>query len=130
MKLSRLVGGAVAVVGAVAVRDLTQKRHALVLGGPRGLAHGLDPTTKSVRCAVYVRTLRKELVKVPAAVGVVHPGLITAGDIDTVCGLYEARSLASVYGYKDGWGELGPQLQDEITRLMHPQAKFDERTPS
>ncbi len=94
------------------------------------LVHGLDPTLKSVRCAHYITTLRKELMKVTAAVGVAHPGLITADDVDIFCGDYEARSLGSVYGYKDGWGELGPTLAKEITRLMHPQATFNEKTPS
>jgi glutamate synthase domain-containing protein 2 len=94
------------------------------------LARGLDPTLKSERCAHYITTLRKELVKVTAAVGVVHPGLITATDVDIFCGDYEARSLAAVYGYKDGWGELGPELAAGITAVMHPQATFNERTPS
>ena len=44
-----------------------------------------------------------------------HPGLITAEDVDIFCGDYEARSLRAVYGYKDGWGALGPQLAEEIT---------------
>jgi glutamate synthase domain-containing protein 2 len=94
------------------------------------LVHGLDPVSKAVRCAHYITTLRKELVKVTAAVGVAHPGLITADDVDIFCGDYEARSLAAVYGYKDGWGELGPDLAAEITRLMHPQSTFNEKTPS
>ena len=94
------------------------------------LVHGLDPVSKAERCAAYITTLRKELVKVTAAVGVAHPGLISADDVDIFCGDYEARSLAAVYGYKDGWGELGPDLAAEITRLMHPQATFNEKTPS
>ncbi|HET6154332.1 MAG TPA: FMN-binding glutamate synthase family protein [Marmoricola sp.] len=92
------------------------------------LSHGLDPTLKSERCGHYVTTLRKELIKVSAAVGVAHPGLITAEDIDIFCGDYEARSLGAVYGYKTGWGELSPSLATEITRLMHPQPTFDEST--
>jgi hypothetical protein len=94
------------------------------------LVHGLDPTLKSERCAHYIVTLRKELMKVTAAVGVAHPGLITANDVDIFCGDYEARSLAAVYGYKDGWGELGPELAEEITSLMHPKATFNEKAPS
>ncbi len=94
------------------------------------LVHGLDPTLKSVRCAHYITTLRKELMKVAAAVGVAHPGLITANDVDIFLGDYDARSLSSVYGYKDGWGELGPDLAAEITRLMHPQATFNEKALS
>ena len=42
----------------------------------RRLSHGLDPTLKSVRCANYVRTLRRDLLKLAEATGVEHPGLI------------------------------------------------------
>ncbi|MFF9409697.1 FMN-binding glutamate synthase family protein [Streptomyces anandii] len=82
------------------------------------LARGLDPASKATRAAVYLRTLRKELTKLSAAVGVAHPSLITATDIEILNGDYEARTLAAVYGYKDGWGELGPRLADEITTLL------------
>ena len=84
------------------------------------LTHGLDPTLKSERCAQYIRTFRKEMVKVSESVGVAHPGLITADDVDIMCGDYEARSLRSVYGYKNTWGELSSQLADQITELMAP----------
>lgn len=84
------------------------------------LAHGLDPTSKSFRCAQYIRTLRKELVKVSESVGVAHPGLITADDIDIMCGDYEAQSLRAAYGYQDGWGALGTDLTRTITELMAP----------
>ncbi|WP_372346946.1 hypothetical protein [Streptomyces sp. KL116D] len=47
-----------------------------------------------------------------------HPSLITPADIDIMNGDYDARSLASVYGYKDGWGELGTDLAQEITALL------------
>ncbi|MEV7603072.1 FMN-binding glutamate synthase family protein [Kitasatospora sp. NPDC089797] len=82
------------------------------------LARGLDPASKSTRAAVYLRTLRKELLKVSAAVGVAHPGLITPDDVEILNGDYEARTLAGVYGYKEGWGELGPELAAGITALM------------
>ncbi|MFE9426941.1 FMN-binding glutamate synthase family protein [Kitasatospora sp. NPDC006697] len=82
------------------------------------LARGLDPASKSTRAAVYLRTLRHELLKVSSAVGVAHPGLISPDDVEIMNGDYEARSLAGVYGYKEGWGALGPQLAKEITALM------------
>ncbi|WP_042394518.1 FMN-binding glutamate synthase family protein [Streptacidiphilus carbonis] len=82
------------------------------------LARGLDPASKSTRAAVYLRTLRKELSKVSGAVGVAHPGFITADDIEILNGDYEARTLAGVYGYKDGWGRLGPRLADELSALL------------
>lgn len=82
------------------------------------LARGLDPTSKATRAAVYLRTLRKELMRISGAVGVAHPALITATDIEIMNGDYEARTLLGVYGYKDGWGELGPHLAEEITALL------------
>lgn len=84
------------------------------------LAHGLDPLSKADRCAQYVRTFRKELIKVSEAVGVAHPSLITADDVDIFRGDYDAQSLRAVYGYKDGWGQLGPKLAEGITQLMQP----------
>ena len=38
------------------------------------LTRGLDPTLKSVRAANYVKTLRRDLLKVSEACGVEHPG--------------------------------------------------------
>ncbi|MCW2840395.1 MAG: FMN-binding glutamate synthase family protein [Aeromicrobium sp.] len=84
------------------------------------LAHGLDPASKAERCAQYVRTLRKELVKVSESVGVAHPALITADDVDILCGDYEARPLREVYGYEPRWGRLGDGLARSVTELMAP----------
>ncbi|MFD4262993.1 FMN-binding glutamate synthase family protein [Streptomyces sp. NPDC058534] len=82
------------------------------------LARGIDPTSKATRTAAYLTTLRKELMKLSAAVGVAHPALIKATDVEIMNGDYDARSLLGVYGYKDGWGELGPHLAEEITALL------------
>lgn len=82
------------------------------------LARGIDPASKSTRAAVYLRTLRRELTKISSAVGVAHPALITPEDIEILNGDYEARSLAAVYGYKEGWGVLSPELASEITALV------------
>ncbi|MFD8688273.1 FMN-binding glutamate synthase family protein [Streptomyces sp. NPDC059651] len=82
------------------------------------LVRGVDAPSKATRAAVYLRTLRKELLKISGAVGVAHPALITTGDIEIMNGDYEARALASVYGYKEGWGELGPEPAREITALL------------
>lgn len=90
------------------------------------LAHGLDPHDKGVRCATYLITLRKELMKVAAAVGVAHPSMITANDIEIFSGDYEARTLASVYGYKDGWGEIGTQIQKDLMAVLTTKSKFNE----
>ena len=48
----------------------------------RWLTRGLDPTLKSVRAANYVKTLRRDLLKVSEACGVEHPGLIDADAVE------------------------------------------------
>ncbi len=90
------------------------------------LVRGLDPTDKSVRCATYLKTLRQELLKVSAAVGVAHPGLIGTGDIDIFTGDYSSRPLAEVYRYQTGWGLLGPDLRAEVLRIMDITDAYDE----
>ena len=34
------------------------------------------------------------------------------------CGDYEARTLRAVYGYLDGWGQLGPELANQARAMM------------
>ncbi len=87
------------------------------------LERGLDPTLKAERCANYVRSLRRDLLKVSEAVGVHHPGLLTVDDIDLVTGTRSYASLGEVYGYRPGWGTLGPDLRSEVTRLMLPEVE-------
>ncbi|HEX5089395.1 MAG TPA: FMN-binding glutamate synthase family protein [Nocardioides sp.] len=82
---------------------------------------GLDPTLKSVRFANYVRTLRRDLLKVSEAVGVVHPSLIGPDDVDVLNGVCTTRSVREVYGYEPGWALPGPELVAEIAGLMAPQ---------
>ena len=79
---------------------------------------GLDPTLKSERMANYVRTLRRDLLKVSEAIGVVHPGLIAPRDVDLVTGTRSAVGLAQAYGYDPGWQRLAPRLVKEIESIM------------
>ena len=79
---------------------------------------GLDPTLKSVRLANYVKTVRRDLLKVAEAVGVPHPALITADDVDLMDRLNGGRSLRETYGYEPGWGCVGPDLAADVARLM------------
>ena len=94
------------------------------------LMHGLDPTLKAARCANYVKTLRRDLLKVSEAVGVAHPALITADDIDLIDGLLSSRPLREVYGYGRGWGTVGPEAAAEITRLMAEVGPRDGSRPA
>ena len=83
---------------------------------------GLDVTLKSHRCANYIRSLRRDLLKVSEAIGVVHPGLIAPEDVDLLHGNRSWDTLADTYGYEPGWGRLGPEVANAITELMLAQA--------
>jgi glutamate synthase domain-containing protein 2 len=92
----------------------------------RWLSHGLDPELKSVRFANYLRTLRRDLLKVSEAVGVVHPGLISTEDVDVLHGVRNAVPLRELYDYRPGWGLPGEQDRKEITALMLRTASHDD----
>ena len=93
------------------------------------LQRGLDPELKSVRAANYVVSLRRDLLKVSEAVGVVHPALITADDIDIAQGIESSRTLREVYGYEPGWGGLGEHLQGDLVDLMCRELPAPEQPP-
>lgn len=86
----------------------------------RWLSSGLDPELKSVRLANYIDTLRRELLKVSEAVGVIHPALIDADDIEVLLGVRKATPLRTIYGYQPHWGRIGDALADEIRAIMRP----------
>jgi Conserved region in glutamate synthase len=82
------------------------------------LSHGLDPQLKSVRVANYIRTLRRDLLKLAESCGVAHPGLIDADDIEVLYGDHAARPLRDVYGYRPEWGQLSAEQCETIVALM------------
>jgi glutamate synthase domain-containing protein 2 len=82
------------------------------------LARGLDPELKSVRAANYVRTLRRDLVKVAEACGVEHPGLIDTASVEVLDGRTGASPLHEVYGYRPEWGMPSDDDRAEIVRIM------------
>jgi glutamate synthase domain-containing protein 2 len=82
------------------------------------LSHGLDPDLKSVRVANYVKTLRRDLLKLAETCGVAHPALIDAGDIEVLHGNHTAAKLREVYGYQPGWGQVSPQQREDVVRFM------------
>ncbi len=86
------------------------------------LAHGLDPALKSVRAANYIRTLRRDLLKVAEACGVEHPGLIETDAVEVLTGRTASTPLDEVYGYEPGWGRPSATDRAEIARLMTGEA--------
>jgi glutamate synthase domain-containing protein 2 len=94
----------------------------------RWLTRGLDPTLKSVRLASYVRTLRKDLLKVSEAVGTVHPGLICPEDLELLDGLTSA-TLGTHYDYSPGWGLPSEADRAAVTQLMAATAPRGDAAP-
>jgi glutamate synthase (ferredoxin) len=82
------------------------------------LAHGLDPTLKSERAAHYVKTLRRDLLKVAEASGVEHPALIGPEQVEVFDTLSDSRSLDEIYRYRSGWGFPSKSDQDRLIALM------------
>jgi hypothetical protein len=82
------------------------------------LARGLVPDVKAERVANYIRTLRRDLVKVAEACGVEHPGLITSDSVDILDGRTGSTPLYDVYGYTPSMGLPSAADREEIVRLM------------
>jgi glutamate synthase domain-containing protein 2 len=82
------------------------------------LARGLDPRLKSVRAATYIKTLRRDLVKVAEACGVEHPGLIDSTSVEILTGRTASTPLHEVYGYQPGWGLPSSADREQIIHLM------------
>ncbi|WP_229069037.1 FMN-binding glutamate synthase family protein [Actinoplanes sp. DH11] len=82
------------------------------------LTRGLDPALKSVRAANYIKTLRRDLLKVAEACGVEHPGLIDTASVEILDGRTAATPLDQVYDYRPGWGLPSKADQSAIAALM------------
>lgn len=82
------------------------------------LSRGLDPTLKAQRVNNYLRTLRRDLLKVSEACGVWHPGLLTVNDVELLLGNRKATPLSEVYGYEPGWGTLSDEDAAAIIEIM------------
>lgn len=93
------------------------------------LSRGVDPGSKSVRCYNYVKSLRRDLLKVSEAIGVCHPGLVDVRDVDLVTGTRTTMGLGEQYGYEPGWGRLSEQHAKEITALMVSTLPDHEHAP-
>ena len=81
---------------------------------------GLDPTHKGARLANYVVTLRKELLQLARASGVVHPDLVTADQCEILSDRFDSQTVREVFRLGDSpdWGLPSPEQRVEIERLM------------
>jgi glutamate synthase domain-containing protein 2 len=97
------------------------------------LARGLVPAVKAERTANYIRTLRRDLVKVAEACGVAHPGLISTDSVDILDGRTGSTPLHDIYGYRPGMGLPSEADRAEIARLMstrEPEGGSAPQSPS
>lgn len=82
------------------------------------LVRGLDPTLKAERFANYIRALRRELLKMSEACGVLHPALIRADQVELLLGNRVGTPLSEVFDYQPGWGLPSPTQVAELEVLM------------
>jgi len=87
------------------------------------LERGLDPVSKAARTANYVKTLRRDLLRVSEACGVPHPALVDADDIEILFAQRESVPLRELAGYQPTWARLGERLHDELLAAM---SAYDE----
>ncbi len=92
------------------------------------LAHGLDPTLKSARAANYIKTLRRDLLKVSEACGVEHPAFVGPDSIEILENLSSGSMLHEVYGYQPGWGFPSQADQQRLLALMQTQDEAEVET--
>jgi len=94
------------------------------------LTRGLDPARKSVRVANYIKTLRRDLMKVAEACGVEHPGLITTDSVEILDGRTAATPLDRVHGYAPGWGLPSADDRKALAELMSQTAPQGGAAPA
>jgi Conserved region in glutamate synthase len=82
------------------------------------LQHGLDPASKSVRCANYLATLRFELLSLARACGHVHPALVPLDAVELLDVDLKTVRADELFDYLPDWGLPGPADVEAITALM------------
>ncbi|CAN5226785.1 FMN-binding glutamate synthase family protein [soil metagenome] len=94
------------------------------------LSRGLDPTLKSVRCANYVKTLRRDMLKVSQAAGHEHPALLTTDDLEMLSGAGEWQSGQALTGYPADCALPSQADRAALVELMSPAPEGGSVLPS
>ncbi len=84
----------------------------------RWLIRGLDPASKAERFANYIRTLRKEILRLSRACGAAHPALVNAGHLEVLDGHFGAKPLRELFGYEAGWENPSAEDLERIAAIM------------
>jgi glutamate synthase domain-containing protein 2 len=82
------------------------------------LTRGLDPDLKSVRCANYLRTFRRDLQRVSEACGVEHPSLVTGIQVELLDAALRSTSVRELYRYEPSWGVPSEEDLKEMREAM------------
>jgi glutamate synthase (ferredoxin) len=82
------------------------------------LVRGVDPIEKSERVAHYIRTLRRDLLKVAETCGVPHPALIGPDSVEVLDSLADGRMVDALYGYEPGWALPSERDREAIVAIM------------
>lgn len=78
------------------------------------LMRGLDPTLKSARLANYIVSLRKELLRLSRACGVVHPSLISLEQFEVLTDALQSRNATDIFKYQPEWSLPSAEDQESI----------------
>ena len=84
----------------------------------RWLARGLDPELKAERLTNYIKTLRKEILRLSRACGAPHPALVTLEQFDIVDDRLRAAPAGERFGYQPEWCRADDEQRDAIAAMM------------
>jgi glutamate synthase domain-containing protein 2 len=84
----------------------------------RWLVAGLDPTSKAVRSANYVRALRGELLALSRTCGVPHPALVGSDQLEIINEHFGSQTLTETFKYEPAWGVPSIESRGELETLM------------
>lgn len=79
---------------------------------------GLHVPDKAVRAGNYVVQLRKELLQLARACGVLHPALVTLDHLELTDDRFGARPAAKVFGYEPDWGVPSASDRAELLEVL------------
>jgi len=82
------------------------------------LVRGLDPDIKSPWLTNYLITLRKELLQLSRACGILHPSLISHDHLELLDGNYGSREIQEIFNYQEDWGFPSAKDQEKICEIM------------
>ncbi len=71
-----------------------------------------------MRCANYIITLRKELLRLAHACGVSHPSLVGIERLELLDADGSAVSAATRFGYQPGWGLPSPEEATAVAAMV------------